>query len=178
MPLKYSNISGNLIEFGAFRGGTSLMMAPLLKQLGSNRKVYALDTFAGMPETDPVLDAHTPGGFFEANYEDLMAVRDRHGLDNLVILKGLFQDTVSQIPVEDRKFFFAHVDCDIYESVKFSINYTAEHAVPGAYLVFDDPLVHDCLGAFQALEEELVQKRGLFAEQVYPHLVYRCSAPA
>jgi hypothetical protein len=175
--LKYSNINGNIIEFGAFRGGVSLMMATLLKNLGSTRKVYALDTFEGMPEScNPVLDMHTPGVFSDTNYEALVAIRDRRGLDNLVILKGLFQDTVGQIPENERKFFLAHVDCDIYESVKFSIDYTAKHAVDGAYLVFDDPLIYDCLGAFQAVEEELIQKRGLFAEQAYPHLVYRYPA--
>jgi hypothetical protein len=173
--IKYSPISGNIIEFGAFRGGTSLMIAALLKRLGSDRKVYALDTFAGMPAScDSNLDMHVPGGFSEASYEELVEVRDRRGLDNLVILKGLFEDTIDQIPREERRFFLAHVDCDIYDSVKFSINYTAAYAVKGAYLVFDDPLVFDCLGAFQAVEEELVQKRGLFAEQAYPHLVYRC----
>ena len=172
--LKYSNINGNIIEFGAFRGGVSLMIATLLKNLGSTRKVYALDTFEGMPEScNPVLDMHIPGGFADTNYEALVAIRDRRGLDNLVILKGLFQDTVGQIPENERKFFLAHIDCDIYESVKFSIDYAAKHAVDGAYLVFDDPLIYDCLGAFQAVEEELIQKRGLFAEQAYPHLVYR-----
>ena len=65
------------------------------------------------------------------------------------------------------------IDIDIYTSVRFSIAFIKEHVVPGAYIIFDDPLISTCLGALKSVEQDLVQKEGLFAEQAYPHLVYR-----
>ncbi len=48
-----------------------------------------------------------------------------------------------------------------------------KYLVPGAYIVFDDPLYGHCLSAFEAVEDRLVQRDRLHAEQVYPHLVFR-----
>lgn len=170
--IKYSEIPGNIIEFGAYTGGSSIFMAALSKRLGKFSKVFALDTFTGMPDSDPLLDMHGAGDF-PANFDELQLLRRELELDNLILIKGLFQDGVRQIPAEERRFYISHVDCDIYTSVKFSISFTKEHAVPGAYIIFDDPLTSNCLGALKPVEEDLVQREGLFAEQVYPHLVYR-----
>jgi hypothetical protein len=170
--IKYSEMPGNIIEFGAYTGGSSIFMAALSKRLGKPSKVFALDTFAGMPDSDPLLDMHGAGDFL-ANFDELQLLKTELQLDNLVLIKGLFQDGVRQIPAEESRFYLSHVDCDIYTSVRFSIAFTKEHAVPGAYIIFDDPLTSNCLGALKPVEEDLVQKEGLFAEQVYPHLVYR-----
>ena len=66
-----------------------------------------------------------------------------------------------------------HVDCDIYSSVKYSYECSIPHMVDGGYWVFDDALYGSCIGAMEGVEELLIQRDGRFAEQVYPHLVYR-----
>ena len=171
--LKYAKDPvGNIIEFGAYRGGSALFMAALAKRLEKTWNVYALDTFEGMPATDRELDRHRPGGFADVDFAGLEQARDEQGLDNLFLLKGLFDNAVEQIPKEQNKFFLCHIDCDVYASVVFSIEYSKKHATQGAYLILEDPLTWDCLGAMQATEEYIIQK-GLFAEQTFPHLVYR-----
>ncbi len=171
--MKYASVpSGNVIEFGSYRGGSALLMAMLAKRLRPGTKVYALDTYEGMPATDDHLDRHRPGSFAGVDLEELEAIKVQFGLDNLFFLKGLFQDTVKLIPRAERRFFLTHVDCDIYESVRFSIDYAKRQAVPGSYIVFDDPLEANCLGSMKAVEEELIRK-GCLTEQLYPHLVYR-----
>ena len=49
--IKYSEMPGNIIEFGAYTGGSSLFMSALSKRLGKPSKVFALDTFTGMPDS-------------------------------------------------------------------------------------------------------------------------------
>ena len=169
---QYSEMPGNIIEFGAYTGGSSVFMAALSKRLGRASKVFALNTFTGTPASDPLLDMHWPGDF-PGNLDELQLLKTKLQLDNLVLIKGLFQDAVRQIPAEERRFCISHIDCDIYTSVRFSIAFTKEHVVPGAYIIFDDLLVSTCLGALKSVEQDLVQKEGLFAEQAYPHLVYR-----
>jgi hypothetical protein len=171
--MKYSTAAeGNVIEFGSFRGGGALFLASLAKRLRKDCKVYALDTFEGMPPTDSIVDRHSRGNFADVDFAGLKQARDEEGLDNLILLRGLFQDTVKLIAPEERRFFLSHIDCDIYESVVFSTEFAKRHAVYGSHIVFDDPLSSDCLGAMQAMEECL-SHQGLFAEQAYPHLVFR-----
>ena len=67
----------------------------------------------------------------------------------------------------------AHVDCDIYDAVAYSYEQVKPYLTNGAYPIFDDPLVPSCIGAFEAVEELLVRRNGLHAEQVFPHLVFR-----
>lgn len=42
-------IPGDLVEAGVFRGKSLLGMAMMLKELGSEKKVYGFDTFSGFP---------------------------------------------------------------------------------------------------------------------------------
>jgi hypothetical protein len=171
--IKYGSWTGSIIEFGSYNGGSALFLAELAKRLRPGVKVFALDTFEGMPPTNASLDHHAAGDFKDAAYDDMIRLRDESGLTNLVVLKGLFQDTVVHIPAADCRIGLAHIDCDIYESVAFSTRWAKLHAATGAYFVFDDPLYSTCIGAMQAVEEELVQAEKVFAEQVYPHFVYR-----
>ena len=54
----------------------------------------------------------------------------------------------------------------VYENVK-------PFLIDGAYLIFDDPLLPTCIGAFEAVEEYLPRRDGLHAEKVFPHLPIR-----
>ena len=82
----------------------------------------------------------------------------------------LAADTVVAV---GRRIALAHIDCDIYDGVLYGIQASRPHMVPDGYFVFDDPLHGSCLGAMQAIEETLLQEDRLFAEQMYPHPVYR-----
>lgn len=165
---------GDIIEFGTFRGGMALFMAYLLKFTKSSRRVYALDTFEGMPLTENSQDYHKQGDFKEENVmEELLRRKNTFGLDNLVLVKGLFKDTVPTLFREGVSFALAHIDCDIYDAVAYSYERVKDHMVAGGYVVFDDPLTASCQGAMAAVEELLYHRDKLHAEQVYPHMVFR-----
>lgn len=44
---------GDVFDFGVFRGGSLIAAALILKELGSNKKVYGFDTFEGFPSFAP-----------------------------------------------------------------------------------------------------------------------------
>lgn len=166
-------IPGDIVEFGSYRGGSALFMAHLLRSWGSTKKVFALDTFQGMPPTDQEIDMHRQGDFADVTMEDVMKARDEAGLrDQLVLVKGMFEDTWPAAR-EGRKFCLAHVDCDVYEAVKYVLEEMDESLSPGSYVIFDDPLFGSCLGAMEACEEVYIQTKRLHSEQTYPHLVFR-----
>ncbi|MDK1389459.1 TylF/MycF/NovP-related O-methyltransferase [Sinorhizobium sp. 8-89] len=164
---------GHIVEFGSYRGGNALFMAAVCRELHPGMQVYAFDTFEGMPATDPQRDAHRAGDFKDAGYEELLQLIEKEKIDNLHLVRGLFEDTAEAALKAISSVRLNHIDCDIYSAVKYSYNVSEKYMVDGGYWVFDDPLCSGCIGAMEAVEETLIQRDGRFAEQVYPHLVYR-----
>jgi len=164
----------NVIEFGSFKGGCAVFMATLLREWGREGKVLALDTYEGMPKTDATLDLHSEGDFRDCDEAGLRKfIADNNLSSQVELAKGLFDQTLPGIIASGMKFALAHCDCDIYSGVKYVCCEVDKYLIEGGHMVFDDPLFGSCLGAFTAVEEELIQDRRLYAEQVYPHLVYR-----
>jgi hypothetical protein len=166
-------MAGDVIEFGTYKGGSALFLASLLKSTGQRKVLYGCDTFEGMPETNKDIDMHSAGDFGDASYDAIMARARSFGLErHLVLVKGRFEDTLPDLQ-RGKQFSLAHVDCDIHDAICFVLGRIDGNLLPGAYVVFDDPLFSSCLGAMEAVEQVYIQGRGLFAEQAYPHLVFR-----
>jgi predicted O-methyltransferase YrrM len=163
--------SQDIIEFGSYRGGSALFFAACLKDLYPAAKVYALDTFEGMPETESI-DWVKPGDFGDTNIDNLREFAASAKLDNLIFIKGRFQDTFPGLAANSGQFGLAHIDCDTYNAVKYCQDTVWEKMCMGGYIAFDDANVSSCIGATQAVEE-LIIERHLHSEQVWPHLVFR-----
>jgi hypothetical protein len=171
--LKYGGLEGDIIEFGAYRGGSSIFLANVARGLGLSTTIYALDTFEGMPPSDPTLNFHHSQNFATVSFEELVSYQETLGLTNLVFVKGPFEITAIPLLKKIKTISLAHVDCDLYEGTRYAIDVTLPHFHPrGGYIVFDDALQSTCLGSLQAVEE-MIQCYRLRAEQSFPHLVYR-----
>ena len=164
---------GHVIEFGTYRGGNAIFMAWVLRHLHPGVKVWALDTFRGMPETDADLDRHIPGDFDDVDLDELVAYTEEIGLVNIEFCQGLFEDTAADVLAQAGQIALAHIDCDIRSAVAYSYDVVKPYMVAGGYIVFDDATVSSCLGATRAVEELVIQRDGLVSEQIYPHFVFR-----
>src|SRR5687767_11816487 len=128
---------GHIVEFGAYRGGNALFMARVVHALYPGMKVYALDTYAGMPAPDKSVDAHGRGAFEDTDLEEVRAAARASGLDNIEFVQGLFEETAPQLLANEvRKVSLAHIDCDIHSAVKFSYEVVKPYMVPKGYIVF------------------------------------------
>jgi predicted O-methyltransferase YrrM len=163
---------GHIIEFGAFRGGSAIFMGAICAELHPWRLVYALDTFAGMPETDRRVDAHAKGDFSKTSFEEVAEAIERSGLKNVRPVKGLFEDTTPGVLQEAGTVALAHIDCDIKSACVYARRAIQPHMVKGGYIVFDDATVSSCIGATEAVEE-MIHETGRFSEQIWPHFVFR-----
>lgn len=164
---------GHILEFGAYRGGNAIFMAEVCRELHPGTKVFALDTFEGMPPVDSSRDAHRSGDFSDTGFAELAETIDKLGLDNLELVRGTFESTASGLLAETGAARLVHVDCDIYSAVRYSYDVTQPYVVEGGYWVFDDALYSSCIGAMEAIEETVIRRDGRFSEQAWPHLVYR-----
>ncbi len=164
---------GHIVEFGSYQGGSAIFLAYLAQQFSPGTHVYALDTFAGMPPTDRAIDLHKAGDFADADLAALQQFARTMGLANLTFIQGRFEETARNALQKIGPVALAHIDCDIYSAIACAYDSVKPHMVPGGYLVFDDPLFASCLGAMEAVEELLIRRDGLHAEQMYPHMVFR-----
>ena len=166
---------GDIFEFGSFSGGSAVFMATILKQLGRKAKVLAFDTFAGMPPTDTIRDMHSEGDFNKTGYSELLGYIAAKQLGaHMQTVKGRFDETLPGVLAGGVRVGMAHVDCDIYEPIKFVIRACLGSMPAKTHVAFDDPLHGSCLGAFDAVQELMIRELDLTAEQAYPHLVFRC----
>jgi hypothetical protein len=164
---------GHIVEFGSYKGGSALFMARLCQVLHPGMKVFGFDTFEGMPQTNKDVDAHSAGDFGNVDLEELRKFAATEGLDNIEFVKGLFENTLPDTLQEIGSIRLNHIDCDIQSAIIYSYDATRSAMVKGGYMVFDDPLASSCLGAYEAVEDILVRRDGLSAEQVFPQLVFR-----
>lgn len=164
---------GHIIEYGAYRGGSAIFMAYVVQKLYPGMKVFALDTFAGMPPTDKNIDAHNAGDFSDADMEVLQTRVAELNLDNLILVKGLFENTNAAVMSQAGKIRLAHIDCDIAPAVKYAYEGVRTFMVEGGYIIFDDATVSSCIGATEVVEDLLIRRDGLNSEQIWPHFVFR-----
>ncbi len=169
--------SGHIIEFGSYLGGNAIFMAYVADKILPGTQVYALDSFEGMPETDKNIDAHNKGDFADTSYDDLLEYVEKTGVKNLKICKGYFEHTAEGVLKQIGKVALAHIDCDILSSVRTAYEYVKPYMVHNGYLVFDDATISSCIGATEVVEDLVIRRDNLNSEQIYPHYVFRTSAP-
>lgn len=164
---------GHVIEFGSYRAGNAMFMARVLQEVRPDAKVVALDTFSGMPETDATVDAHRQGDFSSVDLDETRAAVAAAGLANLELIPGRFEDTAAIALARLGPIALAHLDSDIYSAIAFGYDAVKRHVVRGGYLIFDDATVSSCLGATEAVEELVIRRDWLHAEQISPQFVFR-----
>lgn len=130
-------LGGDLVEFGCYRGDTSLLLAEILcekerkladldaelKKEGFEQKLWIYDSFEGLPEKQEA-DFSELGRDFRAG-ELAVTKREvkqrflRAGLPVPVIKKAWFKDlTEADLP---DKIAFGFLDGDLYESIRDSL---------------------------------------------------------
>jgi SAM-dependent methyltransferase len=164
---------GHIVEYGAYQGGSAIFMAYVVKKLYPGMKVFALDTFTGMPPTDKNVDAHNAGDFSNTDFDELKARIEDLKLDNLILVKGLFEETNHAVMTEASHISIAHIDCDIAPAIRFAYEAVKPYMIEGGYFVFDDATVSSCIGATEVVEDLLIRRDGLNSEQIWPHFVFR-----
>lgn len=148
-------VEGDVWECGVYKGGTAAMMAALLKEKNSPKKLHLFDTFEGMPQTDAARDWHKAGDFGDTDVESVRKYVDAEEI--AVIHKGFIPDTFAGL--ENSTIAFAHIDLDIYKSILDSLHFIWPRLSVGGVVVFDDYGYASCRGARLAVDEFFAQQK-------------------
>jgi len=167
---KVRGIEGDIVECGVSIGHGALLFLLLSQYLGVERTYYGFDSFEGFP--DPVAkDETTPitSKDFWANPPEIVLrvlrdgrVPERIVRDRVKLVKGFFDQTLSSY---EGKIALLHLDGDLYESYKVSLDVLYRKVARGGIIMFDEYADPRWVGARKAIDEFFADK----PEVVVPH---------
>lgn len=136
-------VEGDLIEAGAWRGGSGILARATLDSLGDGRRLCVADSFEGFPLPDP--DAYPEDADLDLSMLDFLSVSlemarghfERFGCgEGVDFLPGFFNETLPGLT--DRKWSIVRLDGDTYESTTLALEALYPRLSQGGYLIVDD----------------------------------------
>lgn len=127
------DLPGDMAELGVYKGGSALVISGLC----SEKLLHLFDTFTGLPYTE--FEVHNPTkhnlnkGRFAASELYVAGLLRHH---NVEFHAGFFPSTT--VGLDDLRFSFVHIDCDLYLSAKDGIEWFWPRMVTGGIMFFDD----------------------------------------
>lgn len=142
--LEREGTDGAIVECGVFEGGTAGLMGGAF-HTSSGRQFWLFDSWEGLPEPsgeDVSFRGSRPRkGLHKASMEKVRYLLFKKlGLpeDRFHLVKGWFQDTIPSVKPRIRKIALLHLDCDLYEPVKFCLEELFDLVAPNGFVVIDD----------------------------------------
>ncbi|MEO6096904.1 MAG: TylF/MycF/NovP-related O-methyltransferase [Fibrobacteria bacterium] len=141
-------LPGSIVECGVWKGGCSSSMLLAIQQTGSDRALWAFDSFEGLPRPGEKDGAWafeksdewggkgceaTEADFRETLFK-IAGLKDR----NVHIRKGWFKDTLPIAKHEIGPISILRLDGDWYDSVLIGLECLYDLVVPGGYILIDD----------------------------------------
>jgi hypothetical protein len=164
-------VAGDLMETGVWRGGATILMRAVLKVNGvTDRLVWVVDSFAGLPPPNPEkypLDETLVFHQYKelaVSLEEVQRNFNRYNLldDQVRFLKGWFRDTLPTAPV--KSLAVLRLDGDLYESTMDALVHMYPKLSSGGYAIVDD--YGDIPACRQAVHDYRAQHR--IDEEIMP----------
>lgn len=158
--LQVKNPNADMAECGVFKGSTSLLIAEYCKRyklISNNSSIHLFDSFAGL--SDPT--AQDQGTSMQKGEYCASLTEVKNNLSKY----NCFSYHPGWIPekfnsVSDKRFSFVHIDVDLYNPVKDSLEFFIPRMVEGGLIVLDDYGYNDTPGALSAVDQ-MAQKHSL-----------------
>ena len=145
--LKFKGSGYSFIECGVAKGGA----LSLMKYVSLNEPVFGFDSFEGMPDitkedlgnynkTSPLTDYGKVGDNLSGGIETVYSTFKTLGVsvDNVHLVKGFYENTLSLNKNKCGKIAVLRVDCDWYASVKICLEEFYDQVIDGGVIIIDD----------------------------------------
>ena len=126
--MSVSHLDGDMADLGAYRGACSL----ILRRLAPDKMLHVFDTWSGSPYNDDL--CHHKKGEWKADINECKAFVGEN--ERTFYHQGVFPYTAGEIV--EKRFCFAMIDPDTYQSVRDAIEWFWPRMVPGGKIFFDD----------------------------------------
>ena len=140
------DIAGDFVETGVWRGGACILMRAVLHAWGERqRRVWAVDSFAGLPPPDSrhPADFYSPYPFSTMRELAVTLVQVQSNFraydlldEQVCFLEGFFCDTLAQAPIA--AIAVLRLDGDMYSSTMDVLDNLYDRVSPGGFVIVDD----------------------------------------
>ena len=152
------DVDGDIVECGVSIGHGALVFLLLGEHVGHMRTYYGFDSFEGFPPAkaeDGATPISGPGYYANPPETVLRVLRDGHIPEDWItqhvrLVRGFFDKT---LPDYQGKIALLHLDCDLYESYKLSLETLYSKISPGGLIIFDEYNDPRWEGAKKAVDE-------------------------
>ncbi|EDY85534.1 dTDP-6-deoxy-L-hexose 3-O-methyltransferase [gamma proteobacterium HTCC5015] len=158
------NVPGAIVECGVYKGASLMRFATFrdIENSALPREIVGFDAFGHFPvpkqadkdDQDFIKDFESKGGdgIPKQELEQLLA---RKNIKNYQLIEGDLLETAPQFLEKNPNFSVAllHIDVDVYEPTKKTLEYFFPRLAPGALIMLDDYNLVD--GATRAVDEFL-----------------------
>jgi hypothetical protein len=144
-------VPGAIAECGCYEGATAWFMASVLPDV----PLYLFDSFSGLSNPSRE-DTALSENHFAWQAGDLSSSEEKVAdtlaeFGNVTIYKGWIPERFNE--VDGQSFRLVHIDVDLYEPTKDSIEFFYPRMSAGGVMIFDDYGTTSCPGAYKAVEE-------------------------
>jgi hypothetical protein len=146
------HLRGDLVECGAYRGGSAYFMCEAHRDTG--RTIHLFDSFSGLSEPRDIDGAYWRRGALATSQDTLTA--GLAGFTNYRCYAGWIPTRF--VEVENLLFSFLHIDVDLYEPTKDSLEFFYPRMLREGVILMDDYGFKSCPGAKQAADEFFADK--------------------
>lgn len=142
-----AHLEGDLAECGVYQGATAYLLCEATA--GTGKRVHLFDSFQGLSRPGTSDGDYWRTGALSS--EEAHVRRNLAGFEAFELHPGWIPTRFSE--VADRRFSFVHVDVDLYQPTRDSVEFFYPRLVPGGLMVLDDYGFANCPGARQAVDE-------------------------
>lgn len=150
-----ASVEGDTAECGVLAGASSWLICAANRHRGTPNQHHLFDSFEGLSEPNENDGDYWSKGALAVS-DEVVARNLAPFADMLVFHKGWIPDRFPD--VADRRFSFVHVDVDLEQPTRDSLEFFYDKLNPGGIFLCDDYAFGSCPGATKAIDEFLDDK--------------------
>jgi SAM-dependent methyltransferase len=166
-----NNLDGEFVECGCWRGHSAYCIAKLISNQKSDRKLLIFDSFEGLSERTHHDTTRFNLSKKELEYERKLLSCSEDKVRNVLKDFDFIRYYKGWIPTRfnaiiNTKISFLHIDVDLYQPIKDTLEHLYPKIVTGGVIVFDDYGHSSFDGAKKAVDEFLKENKCSFFYEV------------
>lgn len=148
------DVPGDTVECGVYWGASSYLIAAFVARTRLAKSHHLFDSFEGLSAPNREDGTNWREHDLATNQAATEKLLSR--FQNIHVYKGWIPNRFNE--VADKKFSFVHIDVDLYQPTRDSVEFFYPRLAPGAIMVCDDYRSIACPGATKAMNEFLRDK--------------------
>ena len=145
-------LTGDVAECGVGFGQTTFILDRFVEL--TDKKLYAFDTFKGLPYDDAIDSTYKCLQGEMADYgEQFFDILSELNKTSILTVPGLIEDTLYNY--HDHKFCFVWLDMDLYQATSFAYKFFEDRMVDNGIIGFHDYDFVRCPGIKKVVDEEV-----------------------